>query len=1017
VTPTAIPLAGGLDLTTPGPQTKPGTLADCLNYEVASRRGYSRIGGFEPHDGGPGVAQHRVLRLSLSNQIGGFAVGDIVRFDGTGFPHRGVDGYVVAITQLPAGAATAWVVFGGGMGDPLLPDTLEGAVSASTAIVTAYLDAPVPEGTQLQFDLALSLLAATRRQQVDPVPGRAGSDVLGGFLFKDESYAIRDLPRAFFENGYYTDADEGGIVTIGATQHQILEVRVLGDNAGFIAYDPRVASGGTPAAGINSPTLTTLPVGGSVDNGFVGISFLDGLTVSGGVAPYQWSLGEDAQPPPAPAPITDLSKVQLLAEVTPAALWRAKPEGWELIDGGREMQFVEGTGILESMPRSVGIPLARVRSTPWSFGAINELDGANVTASIGADGGPVLTLSGANSNSSIAVRDFNFDSVPDGAEIVGVEVNVQRRALTANSIRDNLVVLTGISGSDNKGRGRWATGAGPADTFYGGEDDLWGSENISASTIADPSFGVLVIPQQGTVGPMSGEIDFVQMRVHYVERAGVTAYCYNGATDVEITIRNVQFSGGDSLSNTATGFLTINAAKNIDKVRLIDSGEGIYSEPSGGGSLLARVASRDRPIFLPGQFEVDNNRSQYLWEENNFFAQDKFAAMYGVSGAGPAVAFDGSTMIKIHSPLSPGQDIPRHVAKHGQMLALGYLSGAVLLSAVGDPYEFRGELGATSFETGDRLTALTAGGGDSLIIVCEKRTELLRGLSPIAFSPSTISARRGALEYTLADPGIAIIADNFGLFSANTPESFEAAERQYLSTPVQPWLRERLQATISNEQRQLRPVCALAVRSKNQYRLYFRDGAILTLTSSSEGVEITRQRYFDPAQPEVGFPVRRVWSGFDASGRERLFCSFAGVKSGFVFEMDQGRTFDGAPILARGVLNPINSGSISQLKMHDRLFFSGAGGFASLGWAFHADLDRFDDAVATGATLGRDTDPPAPENGSRRTVKAGSVQVGIECYELAMGFESLTDSEAPHTLQYLELYLSSRGASRGDTGD
>lgn len=47
-----IPLDGGLNLQTAPQASPPGTLIDCQNYEVAWQRGYRRIDGYEPFDGG-----------------------------------------------------------------------------------------------------------------------------------------------------------------------------------------------------------------------------------------------------------------------------------------------------------------------------------------------------------------------------------------------------------------------------------------------------------------------------------------------------------------------------------------------------------------------------------------------------------------------------------------------------------------------------------------------------------------------------------------------------------------------------------------------------------------------------------------------------------------------------------------------------------------------------------------------------------------------------------------------------
>jgi len=1006
---TAVGLSGGLDLTTPTPLTRPGTLADCLNYEVASRRGYTRIDGFERFDGRPGVAEFRILQLTCTDLSGLFAVRNRVQFaiSAPQQAHEGITGYVTEVA--PGSASTLIsVAFAGGMGDPILPDTLNNLDTLATASCTSFTSLERPLGQQVDFDYALKQLAVARRAQIETVPGRPGSDILGGFLLRNEVYAIRDLPRVYFENGYYTDADEGLFITIGSSEHRILEVRVLGDRSGYIAYDP-VPGSGTDAVGIGAPTLTSLPVTGSLDSAFTSISYADGLSVSGGVAPYFWSLAESDTGAPAPPEPGDLSDVVLQAEVTPAALWRSTSSGWERVDLGREMAFTNGTSGLQSTPRALNIDPGDVKVTAWTFAGTSEIN-ATSAPNINADDGTTASLSGVDGQ-TIWCRNFNFSSVPDGAEIVGIEVRIERQSNVGNKAIDETVILTGISGGvDNKASTEWDTAL--TLKTYGSASDLWGSESITAAAVKDPSFGALfVVRRSNPANAIVATVDHVSVRVHYVERAGRPIYIWNGTSDVVATLINVQILEGDAGQSSASGYLTISAAANSAKPRLVRVGDQIRSAPSGGGVQLGLVASRDRPIFLPGQFEVDNNRSQYQWQIHNFFGQDRYAAAYGVSGAGPAMAFDGVNLIKVRTPLSPGQDVPRHIAKHGDLLMLGFFSGAVVHSAVGAPYEMRGAFGAGALEVGDRLTALTGGGGDALIIVCESSTYVLRGLSPSSFSRQTVSSRRGAIEYTLADPGKAIIADSFGLFAADTPESFEPASRQYQSSPVEPWLRERLQATISNEQRFIRPVAALAVRSKNQYRLFFRDGAVLTMTMGIEGIEITRQRL----GASVGLPIRSVWSGIDASGRERLFCTFAGRKEGYVFELDVGRSFDGEAIPARIVINPMNFGAQSQLKKIDRMFVSGSGGYASL--EARAGLDGEDPSgYAEMFTLGLPDQPATSQNGSRRSSKNGSFQMGRECYDISVEISSLTDEEAPHTLAYIEPYVTALGDSWGDTG-
>ena len=126
----SLPMVGGLDLTSPGPMTRPGTLADCENYEVSTRAGYTRIGGVERFDGRPGVAEHRLLLLTVTDVVGALNVRAAVQFvvGGSPLPHQGVTGYILQVTD-----TTVTVAFAGGMADPSLPDTLGTVVAGATA--------------------------------------------------------------------------------------------------------------------------------------------------------------------------------------------------------------------------------------------------------------------------------------------------------------------------------------------------------------------------------------------------------------------------------------------------------------------------------------------------------------------------------------------------------------------------------------------------------------------------------------------------------------------------------------------------------------------------------------------------------------------------------------------------------------------------------------------------------------------------------------------------------------------
>lgn len=1017
-----IQLSGGVDLNSPAGLAKPGTLADCLNYEVTTRGGYSRILGVERFDGGPGVAQFKIMQFGFTESSGTFSPGDAITY-GTGevIP----SGFVISSDE-EGGFTYVTAAFEGGDYTMTASDTLACVATGASATIGSINAAFKPAGRQDTLDAALASLAATRRAAVLPVPGRAGSDVIAAFFFRNVAYAVRDLPVTYYEGGYYTDLNEGETIEIdtdaGPEAHVILDAQVTGFEAGYIIYDPRVdTTGATAATPIGSPTLTSLPITGALDGGYTMIPYSDSYGVSGGLPPYVWTVvdgdGEEVEVPDEPG---DLSEIDFLVEQTPAALWQAQSTGgWEMVGTSREIAFSDGTDNLRNFPRSLAIDADDIVTSAAVYPTASELNSV-VNTGPNANDGTNAAL-GTSSGQVLKCAGFDFSALPDGAQVLGIKVEIERSA-AANSTIDAAVSLVGLPGRcDNKSGGIWPAAMGVAS--YGSTTDTWGIEGIRTEQVKDSAFGVLLVARRTVEAtPMNTPlVDFVRVTVTYAMRAGTPIYFWNGTSDVPAIMLHSQPTTGDATINTLAGYIALTADVNSEKTRLVNIGEQIRTAAAGGGTLLALTASRDKPVFLPGQVDIDHNRSRYQFLQANFFGQDSFDAIYGVSGAGPSFSFDGEHILKNRSPLQPYNDIPRHIAKHGDSLVLGFFGGALLVSRPGNPRETRAEEGASALETGDRIMALSEMAGDALGIICQSSTFLLRGLTELSFYKSTVSAKRGGIEYSAADMGRVIVADSFGLFAADTPESFAAAERNYLSVPVEPWLRERLQATLNTEQRYLRPIASLAVRNKNQYRMYFRDGYVLTMTVR-EQVEYTMQRYFVDSEsdftPDTPWAVRALASGIDANGRERLFCSFAGVKNGYLFEMDGGNTLDGDSIPHRIEMNPVNFGGMSQLVKLSQGFVSASGyGYANLDVSRKMNMRPHERAV--------DGDNVVPMLIGRVDYTATIVPQNLrasfdfpgEGYEFSLRFSGLSGNEGPHTLQIVWIDHDKRGTSRGHRGE
>lgn len=999
------PLTGGLDLTTVKPLVKPGSLKECLNYEVSTTTGYTRIGGIARFDGSEDVGSYKIWRLKYAGTQP-FVIGQSAWFNpsqpGTILDLAVQDGNGVIYLMVP-----------GSHPNPSLPADL----SSSTAIASILQREAVFDGhgTQATFNTAVDSIESAQRGNIGQVPGRKGSDIIGGFWYKDRLYVLRDLPRIAFQNGYYTDADEGKYITLEGQSYKVLDVAITGDNQGVLTYDTQTGGPNPQAVPIGSAELVTLPVTGDYGPGYTYVPYYGDLNVSGGVPPYTWSVAGEEGLALDPINAIDANAINFLPQLTNAALYRSGAAGWERVNLGREIRFRNGTSAIVNFKRSAVLTGSTVLNTGYHYPGTGKLNGAATTA-LGADDGVEAALAAGLWNEFQATN-FDFSSIPDNASIQGIEVIVERRSTSGNPAKDQVVNLLGVEGgTSNKAKaGNWPTTS--TATTYGSETDLWGSQYITTDVIKDPAFGVRIIAARGTVGvDASGGIDRVQVRVFYIERDS-KVYCWNGSTDIEFTLHHAQITSGVATDSTAQGYMSVSGLTNADKARLVNEGEEIRTAPAGGGTLLALVAERDRPIWLAGQAEVDNNRARYQFERTNFYGQDEFEAVYGVCGASPAFSFDGQRCIRIRAELPANQDLPRHIVRHGDMLALGYYSGAVLFTKVGDPHETRGSEGASAVEVGDRLTGLVPLAGDALGVICQSQTQVLRGTTPESMLKSPISAKRGGIEYTAVDMGRIVLCDGLGIFLADSPESFGAATRSYMSMPVHPWLRPRLQATISSESAFLRPVAALNVRHKNQMRLYFWDGWVLTMTMN-EPPEFTTQRYFTPAADAHSEPVpwvpRMLCSGIDSSGRERIFASFfGGVKDGYVFELDAGRSFDGDPIPAHVVLNPLTIDSSSREKRYDRAFIYGHGyGLANVTFSRSSnDSDSF--AGTHPFKMGRTDWTAKIESLPLR----GVVDSPIEAFDICMRFESNTKLEGPHTLQYIEAESDNRGESRGRQGE
>lgn len=310
---------------------------------------------------------------------------------------------------------------------------------------------------------------------------------------------------------------------------------------------------------------------------------------------------------------------------------------------------------------------------------------------------------------------------------------------------------------------------------------------------------------------------------------------------------------------------------------------------------------------LPVAATLERYSSKYQFITANFFGSETTTAMYGVSGAGRAFVFDKDGFRSINTGLSVGQDKPRHVAKFADRLCLGYSNGSVLFSVVGDPENFDGVMGAAEIAFGDKVVGLQPLAGKALGVFCENGVYYVdQDLTVSAITPNL-----GCIEYTVAAIGVPIYCSPGGIMTLEQTSAYGDFVGVPLSDKVSPWLNPRLRRVQGKYSSYPSVIGNMVVRNKNQYRLFFRDGNVLTMTITQAGPVFTKQRYiFKNGEDKYVFVSYATCSQMGEDGTEKLFAVHrnpaSNVTYDYVVAIDSGWGFGGIPIDCFIETNPFN---------------------------------------------------------------------------------------------------------------
>lgn len=972
-----IPLAGGLDLKSPRMLVEPGRLVDCVNYECTDIDGYKRIDGFERYDGGPSPSTTRywsALTTSVFDPTrDGFRPGEfgwlVGTHDGNTYETRivfglaSIAGEAYAITFIPDVDISTWEVsFGFESSDNFFFYNLDRSDSEVIDSNAGFWS--------LSNDLATSIVTAdSYRSLVDSLPDNAFP--YGVQLYRDRAFVLancRSILIAF---------DTDSTPTVGESLFYIGNyIRVGSDPADFtgVILDYKFLRGDFGTLGTNAATrawarLLVYPtVNGPLVTDTTAYVDLAGTAFGLPTDVWKYYSAIDVNGP-ADTEIWGGVLYKSLEEGTA----RTSSNDWTQIDMGYEVEFYDGDSDivpreltlstteaqLNNEPESVtGSPDPAVLDAEYSGAVVGysayglpptdtALSGVDLSAVDGQGAYMICTSTGGWPLSSGRMRFSALGlNVPSDVIITGLKLEATCRynssaapvtPLYFSSIRfvkDVSATNTGLS--TNRGGPSGPTiplNVGSDTTItIGGEADKWGYTNLTPEDVTNEAFGIEMTPFNPSTNVTYLHWDSIKVTVYFYRPVG-KLFFHDGSSEIEAKLVRIHTSKGSWDGTTkAEGVAHIYGPLSNGTRNYIKPGENIrlVSNTTPGVTTIAKVRSI-RGSFLPSHADVVASDRRIQMIRANYSLNRDWETIYGVTGLGRAFSYDNTYFRKIYSDYDSTLDKPTHICSYRNYLVLGYPSGNILLSAISGslgplPEQFSAVQGAREFSFVDDVHGLAEAADTSLIVFCRSsinRLELNKGATSLdnLFSQSSISSTSGCIEYTVASFGSNILyCDQHAIRSIKQTDVYGDLVAKPISSAVSPWLRQRLSAKKywTGTREANRVLFAHTVKAKNQYRVWFNDGCVLSMNwnSENEAPQFMKSKYgFNFGGAFVPLTPIAYCNDTDNQITERIFVCHWNRDAGtaaeqnsatyfkYLFELEKGWSFDGQDFPAKLTFN------------------------------------------------------------------------------------------------------------------
>jgi hypothetical protein len=266
---------------------------------------------------------------------------------------------------------------------------------------------------------------------------------------------------------------------------------------------------------------------------------------------------------------------------------------------------------------------------------------------------------------------------------------------------------------------------------------------------------------------------------------------------------------------------------------------------------------------------------KYEWEPHNFTGGLNRYRVYGCDGVNPAFEYDVNynAIVPIYTDqANKAADVPTFIAVYRNHLFLAFERGIIRNSEPGDPFLWDAAAGTVEIAVGAAPTGFDST-AKALLISTARLTQALTGTVAETFELNVASQNAGARAYTMAHISTTHMLNDLGVQSITRTDTFGSFADQTISEIVQPAINQLIDTVVANT----------VVLKNNIYKLFTASGAGISATFQKG--QVTGFMPFD-----LGITVNTVSNANDETGSERILI---GSGTGFVYEMERGRSFDG----------------------------------------------------------------------------------------------------------------------------